>query len=164
MFFLFQDYSIDEDAALQAALTLSLADNWQQFPFSHQQTTEWLLPLGCSEGFTQPTDTNWSGRIHIFCHLLSMPRTARPICYVVKQKQDRGDILRVSDHKRQTLTQTIHCFGSHRSPHLDHHSMKGYLHLKRLHSVSINPPNASSMAQGCDSLCLNILNAVPHRR
>lgn len=32
--FLFQDYSIDEDAALQAALTLSLAENWQQLLLS----------------------------------------------------------------------------------------------------------------------------------
>lgn len=87
----------------------------------------------------------------IFAMLPSKSRTQVTFC-------------RVWDCKRQTLTQTIHCFGSHRTPHLDHHSMKGYLHIKRLRSGSINPPNASSMAQGCDSLCLNILNAVPHLR
>lgn len=61
-FCVFQDYSIDEEAALQAALALSLAENWRQSHRHHPLTLSssstftallLLLLLHGSEGITQ---------------------------------------------------------------------------------------------------------------
>lgn len=58
VFYIFQDYSIDEEAALQAALALSLAENWQQShhhqPFTNSTLTAQLLSLCGSEGIMKP--------------------------------------------------------------------------------------------------------------